>query len=156
MQSRYQHFICVQIVDRRLSAAEKDVSHSNLQVYTCTCKKGFTGNGKTCTGKISFFLAGSLHNYSDLPFFQQHKNKMCLIIYKLSSSNDGSAPSCLVPIVDSLFSSSSFRSCKSFVRESSLLFKPSAQKNYACYLKRTLSRYIMNFSCIFSTLPVIK
>ena len=20
--------------------------------YTCTCKKGFTGNGKTCTGKI--------------------------------------------------------------------------------------------------------
>ena len=21
--------------------------------YTCTCKKGFTGNGKTCTGKIN-------------------------------------------------------------------------------------------------------
>ena len=20
--------------------------------YTCSCKKGFTGNGKTCTGKI--------------------------------------------------------------------------------------------------------
>ena len=59
-------------------------------------------------------------------FFQQHKNKMCLIItYKLSSSNDGSAPSCLVPIVDSFFSSSSFSSYKSFVRVSSLLFKPS-------------------------------
>ena len=102
---------------------------------------------------LSFWL---VHNYSDLPFFQQHKNKMCLIIYKLSSSNDGSAPSCLVPIVDSFFSSSSFRSCKSFVRVSSLLFKPSAQKSYACYLKRTLSRYIMNFSCTFSILPLIK
>ena len=25
--------------------------------YTCTCKKGFTGNGKTCKGK--FYLTSS-------------------------------------------------------------------------------------------------
>ena len=24
---------------------------NNVGSYTCTCKKGFTGNGKTCTGK---------------------------------------------------------------------------------------------------------
>ena len=23
--------------------------------YTCTCKKGFTGNGKTCTDKIGLY-----------------------------------------------------------------------------------------------------
>ena len=28
---------------------------NNVGSYTCTCKKRFTGNGKTCTGKIELY-----------------------------------------------------------------------------------------------------
>ena len=28
---------------------------NNVGSYTCTCKKGFTGKGKTCTGKIGLY-----------------------------------------------------------------------------------------------------
>ena len=55
LKSESRDILCFDINECSTGADACDVNakcKNTVGSYTCTCKKGFTGNGKTCTGKI--------------------------------------------------------------------------------------------------------
>ena len=69
LKSESRHILCLDINECSTGADACDVNakcKNTVGSYTCTCKKGFTGNGKTCTCKIlTDITTGSSKRKSD-------------------------------------------------------------------------------------------